>query len=182
MDDVLLDPPRIDVGDDTTVLWQGRPSQYTNVGFYVACTLPALLAVPVFMLWPSQAGGQYADLKQFAVYGLMALLVFMAFMVFWCYLVTRSTSYRLTAETLTVAEGVLQRDINTLETFRVKDLSVHKSLLQRLVGIGDLQLDCSDRSHPTLLLKSIRDPEGVLRVLRRVVSTARQAKGVREID
>jgi hypothetical protein len=55
-------------------------------------------------------------------------------------------------------------------------------LLYRWLGIADLVLVTSDKTHPTLVLQGITDAYLVKELIRKQVEELRIQKGVREID
>lgn len=129
------------------VLWEGTPSQWQNLGWWLACLL--LLPIPIAL---------------------------------WKGLATRCTRYTLTDQRLKLREGVLNRQTRDTELYRIKDTRLEQSLLQRLVGIGNVVLSSSDVDMPVLAVNHIADAETVREQIRRSVERARERKGVREMD
>lgn len=91
-------------------------------------------------------------------------------------------SYELTPQRLTERTGILNRQTEELELYRVKDIGVEEPMVQRLFNRGRVALQTSDRSTPVVVLNGIRSPREVARVLREQVEKCRAMKGVREID
>lgn len=100
----------------------------------------------------------------------------------WNAIVIRNTRYVLTNQRLKITTGVFNRNIEDIELYRIKDTRLEQSFLQRLVGIGDIELGTSDASTPVLRLASLPDAEAVRDRLRSLVETRRDAKRVRELD
>ena len=100
----------------------------------------------------------------------------------WRYWQVRSTRYTLTAERLVCQQGVFHRTEDEVELYRIKDYTVVAPLLYRWLGLADLVLITSDRTHPELLLKGITDAYQVKELIRTQVEALRTRKGVREID
>jgi uncharacterized membrane protein YdbT with pleckstrin-like domain len=98
------------------------------------------------------------------------------------YLVTRTTSYQLTADRLVCQQGVFHRTLDEVELYRIKDYTIVAPLLYRWLGIADLVLVTSDKTHPTLVLQGITDAYLVKELIRKQVEELRIQKGVREID
>ncbi len=98
------------------------------------------------------------------------------------YLVTRTTSYQLTADRLVCQQGVFYRTQDEIELYRIKDYTVVAPLLYRWLGLADLVLATSDKTHPTLVLTGIADAHSVKELIRNQVEELRVQKGVREID
>ena len=98
------------------------------------------------------------------------------------YLVTRTTSYQLTADRLVCQQGVFHRTLDEVELYRIKDYTIVAPLLYRWLSIADLVLVTSDKTHPTLVLQGITDAYLVKELIRKQVEELRIQKGVREID
>ncbi len=100
----------------------------------------------------------------------------------WRYWQVRSTRYTLTAERLVCQQGVFHRTQDEVELYRIKDYTITAPLSYRWLGLANLVLITSDRTHPELLLKGIPDAYQVKELIRSQVEALRMQKGVREID
>ena len=100
----------------------------------------------------------------------------------WRYWQVRSTRYTLTAERLVCQQGVFHRTQDEVELYRIKDYTITAPLRYRWLGLANLVLITSDRTHPELLLKGISDAYQVKELIRSQVEALRMQKGVREID
>ena len=100
----------------------------------------------------------------------------------WKYLTTRMTSYTLKADRLICQQGIIHRTQDEVELYRVKDYTMVAPLLYRWLGIVNLVLFTSDKTHPTLVLKGIHGAYQVKELIRKQVEKLRVEKGVREID
>jgi uncharacterized membrane protein YdbT with pleckstrin-like domain len=96
--------------------------------------------------------------------------------------ITKCTSYELTTQRLKIASGVLNRKLDELELFRVKDYAMDQPLALRIVGLGNLTLVTSDASTPTVAIRAIANVEDVREKLRTAVQAERDRKRVREMD
>lgn len=133
-------------------IWEGNPSHWNNFGAYVL----SVILLPVFGL------------------GLILFLV--------KYLELRYTRYRLTDQRLQITQGVFSRTTKNLELYRVKDLRLERSFLQRMAGIGSIAMVTSDFVLKNFSLEGVPDSEHLFEEMRRAVETLRIARGVREID
>lgn len=100
----------------------------------------------------------------------------------WKYLTARTTSYALTADRLICQQGIFYRVQDEIELYRIKDYTIVSPLLYRWLGIADLVLITSDKTHPTLVLKGVQNAYQVKEIIRKQVEELRSQKGVREID
>lgn len=148
-------------------LWKGHTSQWVHVWYYFFCVLLAAAALGGI---PFSAG--------FSAIGLIVPL-FMWIIRWW---MTKSTSYELTTQRLKMASGILNRKLDELELFRVKDYAMDQPLALRMVGLGNLTLITSDATSPTVAIRAISNVEEVREKLRTAVQSERDRKRVREMD
>lgn len=133
------------------------------------------------LLW-TESEGQIANALAYLVCGLLCWLIAPLFYALYRFLQTACHNYSLTDQRLREASGILFRQTDELELYRVKDIRVQQPLLQRLVGCGRIVMMTSDRSTPVVVLNAIGNPLAVADLLRDCVERCRVAKGVREID
>lgn len=133
------------------------------------------------MQW-SASEGQVVNLGIYVVCLLTCWLVFPPLYALYRFLLTNAHVYQLTDQRLLETKGLVFKDTDVLELYRVKDVSIQQPLLQRLLGCGTVILLTSDRSTPSVVLSAIQNPHAVAELLREFVERCRVAKGVREID
>jgi hypothetical protein len=90
----------------------------------------------------------------------------------------RSQRYSLTTDRLKVDSGMLRKKSESLDLWRVKDVSVKKSITQRTRGCGDVEVTSADASTPKLTLTWIKNPDEVAEQIRQVAREARKRHGV----
>lgn len=100
----------------------------------------------------------------------------------WQYLVVRCTNYRLSNQRLFTNHGVLSRQEDALELYRVKDSRLEQPFVLRLVGLANIVLETSDPSHPRVVLQAVRDARQVREKIRSLTEARRDQKRVREVD
>ena len=150
-----------------TFLWKGHTSQWVHIWYYFFCLLLAGAAIGGI---PFTAG--------LSAIGLVVPLLM--WLIRWW--MTRTTSYELTTQRLKIASGILNRKLEELELFRVKDYAMDQPLFLRMVGLGNLTLVTSDASTPTVAIRAIPNVEDVREKLRGAVQSERDRKRVREMD
>ena len=90
-----------------------------------------------------------------------------------------STRYRLTTQRLFVQTGLIAKKLEEVELFRVKDVTLHQGILQRLLGVGNVVVLSSDDTTPRLELAGISNPIDVKEQIRNAFRAARQREGMR---
>ena len=160
-------------------VWQGTPSQILNLTQYLLWGL-------VFVVI---AGGGTALLLAMdgPAPGLaIALVVVLAAaplcVATWKWLVTANTQYELTTQRLRTRYGVLNKHLDELELYRVRDYKLEQPFFLRLFALSTLILQTSENSSPVLVLKAIPRGDSLREEMRTYVEESRRRRGVREID
>jgi membrane protein YdbS with pleckstrin-like domain len=87
-----------------------------------------------------------------------------AYLVYWIRSI--STTYEITTQRVRVERGLLSKDKENVELFRIDHFDLHKPLGMRLVGQCMLHLRSSDASFPTVVIFGIPDLEALADTLR----------------
>lgn len=95
---------------------------------------------------------------------------------------TAKHRYVLTDQRLLEESGIIVKRVETLELYRVKDLSVSGTVLQTLFGRGQIIIQSTDATTPTLTVNAVPNPVAVSHLIRDAVEKCRVAKGVRAFD
>lgn len=89
------------------------------------------------------------------------------------------TRYALSEDRLFLSVGWLSIRDDELLLYRVRDISVQRTLWQRLLGVGTLTVTSSDKTSPTLQLKNIKQPMAVKEILHTQVEEMKLRRRVR---
>lgn len=68
------------------------------------------------------------------------------------------TRYALSEDRLFLSIGFLSIKDDEMLLYRVRDITVSRSLWQRMFGVGTITIQSSDKSQPVLVLKNIKNP------------------------
>lgn len=89
------------------------------------------------------------------------------------------TRYALSEDRLFLSVGFLNIKDEEILLYRIRDLSVSRTLSQRLFGVGSITVTSSDKSQPTLLLKNVKDPVTVKELIHTQVEETKIRRKVR---
>jgi uncharacterized membrane protein YdbT with pleckstrin-like domain len=130
------------------------------------------------------AGGpsQVINAPLFVVCVLLCWLVVPIFVALWKWLVIRNIRYELTSERLKLRRGVLNKLLDEVELYRVRDYRLEQPFLLRMFSLGNVIIRTTDTTNPLVILHAVRDCENVLELVRRYVEECRTKKNVRAID
>jgi len=125
---------------------------------------------------------QVINLGSFILLGLFFWLIFPLFMILWKWLTVKNTKYELTTQRLRTRHGILNKKIDELELYRVRDYKLDQPLFLRLFSLGNIILITSDKSHPQVILTALPNGEELKEQLRTFIEECRSKKRVMEVD
>lgn len=98
----------------------------------------------------------------------------------WCRTPFTFTVYTLTDQELSIKTGVLNQKFNLIKLFRIVDISVERTFLQRLFGMSTLVLNTHDSSSGDGVVKLINiiDGFGVREIMQGAVDDSRRMNGM----
>ena len=88
------------------------------------------------------------------------------------------TTYSLSEDRLFVKSGLLKTVENEVRLYRVLDLSLSRTLFQKIFGIGTIQVSSADKTLGDFELKNIKRPEEIKEKLSALVEENREKKRV----
>ena len=140
-------------------LWQGRASWksiYPSLMLWLLITLVVVIGIGVISgwkpvtLWSAEACGVY-----------LLYVLGRHFYLIW------SVSYKLSTQRLFIRRGILTQTVDQTELMRIDDVKTTQTLIERMLGIGLVEVMSSDRSDTSLFIRHIEDPEAVAEHIRK---------------
>jgi uncharacterized membrane protein YdbT with pleckstrin-like domain len=96
---------------------------------------------------------------------------------------SRSAHYKLTTRRVIVERGLLSKQLEQIDNYRIKDYVVERPFGQRLLGTGNLLLHTMDQTTPSLRLIGLRtDVVALYEQLRTAAEAERERRNVRLLD
>jgi uncharacterized membrane protein YdbT with pleckstrin-like domain len=152
-----------------------RPSQVINYGHYLAAALQMAVCAMLFAIlrrqWP-MLSPIFLLIPLIGILGVATLT----------WLKTASTSYRFAKNRVTWRTGVLSREAESLELYRVADVSMRQPLLQRLFGVGQIVIRSADANHREIVIPGVPRPDRFRDWLTDAVQQTRRERGMREMQ
>lgn len=88
------------------------------------------------------------------------------------------TKYSLTEERLFIEQGFLNKKEDEVRLYRIMDISLSRSLGQRIFGVGTIRCCSADKTMKDFDIISIKNPKEVKEQLSELVEAQRDAKRV----
>ena len=89
------------------------------------------------------------------------------------------TRYAISEDRLFFSVGLLNVKDEEIVLYRIRDISVSRSLWQRLFGVGTVTVASSDKTTPNLVLQNVKDPMSVKEILHQQVEEVKLRRRVR---
>ena len=151
----------------TEPLFRIRPSLKSFAGLYLV-----LGAVCVAIWWAGARFDTGASPLAIAFAGPIPLLIGIGY----SWLVRLGAEYRLYQDSLEIETGLVSRHVDNLQLFRVRDLSLHQSLISRVLGVGDISVASTDQTTPHLTIRGVADPRALYDALREGVARSQATR------
>ena len=89
------------------------------------------------------------------------------------------TRYKLSNDRLFYVKGFLNITNEEIQLYRIRDISLKRTLWQRIFGVGTITVNSSDQTIPVLELKNIKDSFNVKEIINEHVEMVKIARGMR---
>ena len=113
---------------------------------------------------------------------LLCWLIIPIFYAVWKWLDLKCFRYEISDQRIRLHRGVLSRRIDSIELYRIKDVTFEQPISMRLVGIGNVVLSTSDTVTPGLTIYGVPNAETLREKILQATDRLRDRKGVREMD
>jgi uncharacterized membrane protein YdbT with pleckstrin-like domain len=144
-----------------TILFRGRPSWKSSIGFFMKwgflAIVPAIVAI-VLSSFDTETG---LPIWQWVLISLLLVAL-----VILRDAIRRATArYTVTSERIHIRRGLLSRSEQATNLERVQNVSTDQSLLERMLGIGDVDFDTAGtgEGNDAFRFAGIDDPHGVIK-------------------
>lgn len=84
------------------------------------------------------------------------------------------TKYELTDDRLFIEEGFFNTIYNEVRLYRITDVQLTRSLLQKMFGVGTIIVHSSDASLKNFKIKSIKNSNNIIEILSKQVEIQRK--------
>ena len=152
-----------------------RPSQVINYGAYLSAALQMAVCAVLFAVlrhyWP-KLNLVILAIPLVAILGLATLT----------WVKTASISYHFAKGRLTWRTGVLSRSTESLELYRIADVTMRQPFFQRLFGVGRIVLNTADANHREVVMEGVPAPDRFRDWLTDAVQQTRRDRGMREVQ
>jgi uncharacterized membrane protein YdbT with pleckstrin-like domain len=162
-------------------LWQGSPSATAMTGAILAGILFSIAVIAgVYLLYgpaltfltgrsPELArvvAANEAGVRLAAIAFVVTVVGLRLLKLSWRVAVLKSHHYRITDQRIVIESGVLSRQIEEIDMRSVEDLLFRQSLIERILGIGDVTIVSADQTAGRVRLVGLEKPRQLRELIR----------------
>lgn len=140
----------MDLHPGERIVFDGRPSWRSILGFYLAGFAGALVVAAIVVAVGSTATG------------ILAFVVLAAGVVGVGFLKRIGTSYVITNERLHIRRGLLSKSVQQTKLERVQNVNTDQSFLQRILQIGTVDFDTAGTDDSDFTFAGVANPDEVV--------------------
>ena len=154
------------------VYYEGTPKIRGELGL-VAITAISFVVLAVITYFVFQQGWTWAGI----ILTIVTLLT-LAVPIIW----VKRHKYRLTNTRIDTEEGILNIKNGTIWLWKVDDIQLNRTIIDRVLGVGTITIISNDQTSPDLKLRSLPHPQDLFNELKRRVDVAKRQRGVVRMD
>ena len=170
------DHPHKPADDREEVYYNGSPMLRGEVGRFLVFLLIGLVLIigSILLRFKADVRMPWWLLLIFIIAGVIVI----------CFpiLMLKTVTYRISNYRIDYERGVLSKNIDTLELWHVEDVSLHQSLLDRILGCGTIRVVSKDETTPRLDLLAIPNPRPIFENLKQRIIAVKRQRGVIKMD
>jgi len=140
----------MDLHSGETVIFEGRPSWRSIIGFYITGLIGAV------------AIGVLAGVIDKTSTGVIVWIVLFAGVILVGWLKRVSTKYTITSERLHIQRGLLSRAQQQTSLDRVQNVNTRQSLLERILRVGTVDFDTAGTDDSDFTFAGVASPGDVV--------------------
>jgi membrane protein YdbS with pleckstrin-like domain len=167
-----------EAGDPEEIYYEGSPMVRGNLGKIIFWGIAGvvLLAAPILVRFFRSDGQWPAWWITLAcvLAGVVCLII--------PWLIVKSVRYRITNYRIDFERGIFGKKIDTLEMWHVDDIRFDQSFLDRMLGVGNIDVVSNDQTTPRLKMNGLPNPRKLFETLKQRVITVKRQRGVVKMD
>jgi len=112
----------------------------------------------------------------------LGLIIFTMLLILCRMIKLKTIFYQVSADRIEYSRGIFNKQVDNIDMFRVVDLKLRRSLIDRILGIGSIELITNDKTNPTFEFEKIRNCRKLYDIVKKVSLEADAARGVIHVE
>ncbi|PYQ59678.1 MAG: hypothetical protein DMF58_10800 [Acidobacteria bacterium] len=149
-------------GGKEETLWHGTPSWLLLLGKIIRAVIVAIV-LPLIYYFGRDFLAQYYGI----VWSIIAIAILWQIVeVFIALTRIKTTIYTITTQRVILERGITTKSVEDIDLRYIDDTQFSQSLIQRMLGIGNVTIISSDKVAPNYVLRGIPDPRAIREMIR----------------
>ncbi|UZE97281.1 YdbT family protein [Alkalimarinus alittae] len=151
--------------DDETILWQGKPSQWVNLGTFLWWSIILVGALVFKALWGAGLSEEYTEIVVSVIgWASLTLITISVLSILHAYLSVRYEHTTITMNKIKEAKGITSifREEKLCELSDVNDFKSPPAGILGLLGLSTLVMETNDSDQPIIKIRAIKDREELI--------------------
>jgi membrane protein YdbS with pleckstrin-like domain len=191
-DKELPEDEELQDSDDDNILFAARPSIWGISSTLIKGTCLLVLA-GLIIKYPLEiyadkwfnlelTGNQISTVGTYRALAGIALGLIVALILILKMVKLKMTYYEVSPDRIEWGRGILDRQVDNIDMFRVIDLKMRRNILDCIVGIGSVGLTTTDKSDPTFEFEKVRRPRELYDIIKKASLEADRTTGVVHLE
>lgn len=163
-------------------LWLLTPSIIKMIVVLVICYFLALWPVKPLLTELEFSASAIAAIEKYRVIVGMSLAAAAAVVFLFKVIKLKSIHYKVTPDRIEWTRGLLEKRVDNIDMFRIVDISMHRSFLDRLVGIGSVTIMTSDKNQPKFSFEKVPGSNQLYDTIKKFSLDSDQKRGVIHLE
>ena len=169
-------PPAESSEEPEVVFYEGSPNVRGEVGLLVSCFAGFLILVSIPFVVHYFRPDWLPWWGWLVCFGLG--IGVMAFPPLW----VKRLRYRISNSRIDTREGLLTIREGTVWLWKVDDVQMTRTIIDRILGVGSIVVIASDPTTPRLVLRSLPDPSPFFEQLKKHIDAAKRKRRIMQIE
>jgi membrane protein YdbS with pleckstrin-like domain len=165
-------PETTDQEEPEVDAWEGGYCGKAMIGNWLMGGFVSLIVIALMVRYDQLRQG---NRSKYILLGLAALWILLGLMVLYRKMNVR---YHLTTQRFIHRSGILTRVSDRIEVIDIDDVTYYQGVFERLVGVGSIKVNSSDRTHPELWLRGIENVQEIADLLDDLRRKERRRRGL----
>lgn len=97
-------------------------------------------------------------------------------------ILVRKNRYKISNYRIDYEQGLFSKRIDTIELWHVDDVQLRQSVVDRMLGVGTINIHSNDATNPVLPLRSLPEPRKLYDAIKQRVIAVKRQRGVVKFD
>lgn len=161
--------------DVEVVFYEGSPKLRGELGLVFQCLAAAAVVIGIGVALTM-------FMNSFPWWGLAIAILVGLLVLILPLLLVRKNRYKISNYRIDYEQGLISKRIDTIELWHVDDVQMRQSVIDRMMGVGTINIHSNDATNPVLPLRSLPEPRKLYDAIKQRVIAVKRQRGVIKMD